>query len=248
MIRLAFDSPCKTFILAAILLAASSIIARAAVLPDAPAPQTTPQQDQSSVAPVPIRSSGIGDALFPDRFTVDPGEPTRPLSVGQKFGGYAREQLGLSPFLAAGISAALSQGLDSDPLYGQGWEAYGKRVGAILIEGESVAILRGGFFPSVLHQDPRFYRRASGRLVDRAFYAATRTLITRQDSGRSAFNFSSVGASAGAAALTLAYYPDRSQNATQVVETFGSNLGGIAITNLFREFGPEIKHKLFHRD
>lgn len=241
------DSRCRSLAIGALLLIGSTIAARAAVLPDAPIPQNA-TQPQSTAVPVPAHTNGLGDVLFPDRFTVDPGIETQPLTVKQKFGGYAREQLGLSPFLAAGVSGAISQGLDSDPQYGQGWEAYGKRVGAILIEGESVAILREGFFPSILHQDPRFYRKGSGGLVNRAVYAATRTLITRQDSGKRAFNFSSILASGGAAGLTLAYYPDRSQNTTQVFETFASNVGGIAITNVFREFGPEIKHKLFHRD
>jgi len=235
----------KALVSSAILLALSTFALRAAVLPDAPAPQAS---SQSSTANVPAHENTLGDWLFPDRFTVDPGVETQPLTVGQKFGYYAREQLGLSPFLAAGIAAAISQGLDSDPKWGQGWEAYGKRTGDALIQGESVAILRSAFFPSILHQDPRYYRRGSGNFFGRAIYAATRTLITRQDSGRTALNYSAIGGAAGGAGLTLAYYPDRSQNGTQVAEGFAENLGGIAITNVLREFGPDVKHKLFHHD
>lgn len=245
MMKPATNSRCNALALSAALLICSPFVVRAAVLPDAPAPQTS---SQAPTVGIPAHENTLGDRLFPDRFTVDAGTQTQPLTVGQKFGGYAREQLGLSPFLAAGVSAAISQGLDSDPNWGQGWEAYGKRTGDILIEGESVAILREGFFPSLLHQDPRYYRRGSGDVIGRATYAATRTLITRQDSGRAAFNVSSFAASAGGAALTLAYYPDKSQNATQVLETFAENIGGIALTNILREFGPDLKHKLFHRD
>jgi hypothetical protein len=243
MMKLTTNRDCKAFFLSAILLASSPVAVRAAVLPDAPAPQSTSQS-----ANVPAHENTLGDWLFPDRLTVDPGVETQPLTVGQKFGGYAREQLGLSPFLAAGIAAAISQGLDSDPKWGQGWEAYGKRTGDALIQGESVAILRSAIFASILHQDPRYYRRGSGNFLGRVTYAATRTLITRQDSGRTAFNYSAVGAAAGGAALTLAYYPDRSQNGSQVAEGFAENIGGIAVVNLLREFGPDVKHKLFHRD
>lgn len=234
--------------LATLLLAAATSVLSAAVLPDAPMPQNASQSPMPTAAAVPVRSGGLGDLLFPDRFTVDSGTQTQPLTVRQKFGGYVREQLGLSPFVAAGISAAVSQGLDSDPDWGQGWEAYGKRTGDILIEGETVAIMREGIFPSILHQDPRYYRRGEGTVTDRGVYAATRTLITRQDSGRAAFNYSAFAASAGGAALTYAYYPDTSQTFSQAAETFGENIGGIAITNLLREFGPDIKRKLFHRD
>lgn len=235
----------KPFAFAAILLVFSPLGGRAAVLPDAPMPQTS---SQPATVPVPAHENSLGDLLFPDRFTVDPDTQTQPLSSGQKFRGYVREQLGLSPFLAAGISAAISQGLDSDPKWGQGWEAYGKRTGDALIQGESVAVMREAIFPSLLHQDPRYYRRGRGNVVRRAVYAATRTLITRQDSGRAAFNFSAVGAAGAGAALTLLYYPDRSQNSTQVWEGFGENIAGIAVTTVLREFGPDIKHKLFHRD
>jgi hypothetical protein len=179
---------------------------------------------------------------------VDPGVETEPLTVAQKFGGYAREQIGLTAPLGAALSAAISQALDSDPKYGQGWEAYGKRTGALFVEGESVAFLRGGFIPTLLHQDPRYYREGKGSFVHRSLYAATRTLITRQDSGRKAFNVSAIGASAGGAAMTLAYYPDRSQTTSEVLWTFAGNVGGIAAANWLREFGPEIKHKVFHTD
>ena len=247
--KTALSSHFKALAIGAVLLTASPHLVSAAELPDAPSPQNATQsRSQGSVAPVPAHQNNIGDLLFPDRFTVDPGVQTQPLSVGQKFGYYAREQLGLTAPLGAALSAAVSQGLDSDPKYGQGWEAYGKRVGALYIEGESVAFLRGALLPTLLHQDPRYYRQGTGGFVSRSFYAATRTFITRQDSGRKALNFSAVGASGGAAAMTLAYFPDRSQTSSAVLWAFAGNIGGIAAANWLREFGPEIKHKVFHRD
>jgi hypothetical protein len=245
--KTALSSHFKALAIGAVLLTASPHLVSAAELPDAPSPQNS-TQSQGSVAPVPAHQNNIGDLLFPDRFTVDPGVQTQPLSVGQKFGYYAREQLGLTAPLGAALSAAISQGLDSDPKYGQGWEAYGKRVGVLYIEGESVAFLRGGLLPTLLHQDPRYYRQGTGGFVSRSFYAVTRTFITRQDSGRKALNFSAVGASGGAAAMTLAYFPDRSQTSSAVLWAFAGNIGGIAAANWLREFGPEIKHKVFHRD
>jgi len=237
----------KALAIGAVLLTASPHLVSAAELPDAPAPQNS-TQSQGSVAPVPERENTLGDLLFPDRFTVDPGVQTQPLSVKQKFGYYAREQLGLTAPLGAALAAAISQGLDSDPKYGQGWEPYGKRVGALFIEGESTAFLRGAFLPTFLHQDPRYYRQGTGSFVNRSFYAATRTLITRQDSGKKMLNFSALGGSGGAAAMTLAYYPDRSQTSSAVLWAFAGNIGGIAAANWLREFGPEIKHKVFRRD
>jgi hypothetical protein len=239
------SSHIKALIIGAVLLTASPLLS-AAELPDAPAPQDA-TQSKGSVAPVPAHQNNIGDLLFPDRFTVDPGVQTQPLSVKQKFGYYAREQLGLTAPIGAALSAAISQGLDTDPKYGQGWEAYGKRVGVLFIEGESVAFLRGAFLPTFLHQDPRYYRQGTGGFLSRTVYAATRTLVTRQDSGKRTLNFSALGASGAGAAMTLAYYPDRSQTSSAVLWTFAGNIGGIAGANWLREFGPEIKRKVFRR-
>jgi hypothetical protein len=245
--KTALSSYFKALAIGAFLLTASPSLVSAAELPDAPTPQNA-TQSQGSIAPVPAHQNNLGDLLFPDRFTVDPGVETHPLSVKQKFGYYAREQLGLTAPIGAALSAAVSQGLDDDPKYGQGWEAYGKRVGAIYIEGESVAFLREGLLPTLLHQDPRYYRQGTGGFVHRSFYAVTRTLITRQDSGRKALNFSALGASGGGAAMTLAYFPDRSQTSSAVLSAFAGNIGGIAAANWLREFGPEIKRKVFRRD
>lgn len=238
----------KALVFSSTLLIFSSVVASAVELPNAPEPQNPTSRSAGSTAPVPAHENDIGDLLFPDRFTVDPGVQTQPMSFGQEFGAYGREQLGLTAPLGAALVAAISQALDSDPKYGQGWEAYGKRTGALFIEGESTAFLRGVFFPTLLRQDPRYYRKGEGGFWNRSIYAATRVLVTRQNSGSRAPNFSALFASGGAAALTLAYYPDRSQTSSQVLWTFAGNVGGIAGANWLREFAPELKHKLFHKD
>ena len=44
--------------------------------------------------------------------------------------------------------------------------------------------LTEAILPSLLHEDPRFFRIGSGSLWHRVTYAASRVLITRADSGK----------------------------------------------------------------
>jgi len=70
----------------------------------------------------------------------------------------------------AGIQQA-SNGLSG---YGQGAAGYGKRLAAGLADETSVGFFRAYLFPSVLHQDPRYFRKGSGPLKERLMNAISR--------------------------------------------------------------------------
>ena len=91
--------------------------------------------------------------------------------------------------------------------YGQGAEGFGKRYGAGFADGLTDGLFVTGVYPSLLRQDPRYYRLGDGGFSHRAGYAVTRILVTRQDSGRKAFNFSEVLGSFSSSALAMTYYP-----------------------------------------
>jgi hypothetical protein len=50
-----------------------------------------------------------------------------------------------------------------------------------------------------------------------------------------------------ASALTMAYYPDKSANASVVFETWAFSLLGEAGGNLWSEFWPDSRQRIFHR-
>ncbi len=50
----------------------------------------------------------------------------------------------------------------------------------------------GGVGPALFPQDSRFYTLGHGGFRKRAFYAASRVLITRTDGGSETFNFSKI--------------------------------------------------------
>lgn len=100
--------------------------------------------------------------------------------------------------------------------------------------------------PSLLHEDPRYFRLGMGSIGHRVAYAGSRILITRADSGKNRFNTSEIAGNAGIVALTTLYYPD-SRTASDGAERFGMQLGNDVISNLMTEFWPDIKHYLRYR-
>ena len=97
--------------------------------------------------------------------------------------------------------------------------------------------------PSLLHEDPRFFRLGSGSFWHRASYAASRVLITRADSGKARLYVSELAGNAAVVAITSSYYPD-SRCPSEGAERFGMALGNDAISNLMTEFWPDIKRRL----
>ena len=99
-----------------------------------------------------------------------------PLSSRQKFGLALRGSIDPFAFVAAGLDAALEQSQNSFPGYGQGAQGYGKRVGAAYADAFSANMFGGAIFPTLLHQDPRYFRKGSGRFGKRLLYAVASTV------------------------------------------------------------------------
>jgi hypothetical protein len=186
--------------------------------------------------------------LMPEYGVVDPGAHIPPLTSAQKFK-LAAQYLDPYTFGFVAVDAGISQALNSPREYGQGAAGYGKRYGAIFTDGLTNSIFATGLYPSLLHQDPRFYRRGEGKVFNRVEYAVTRVLITRQDSGRRAFNFSEIMGNLTSGAVSTAYYPDSQRNLADVAQRSGVQLGFDAGFYVLKEFYPDIVRKLFrHTD
>jgi hypothetical protein len=103
-----------------------------------------------------------------------------------------------------------------------------------------------GAYPIMFRQDPRFYTLGHGGFGKRAFYACTRVLVTRQDSGGEMFNFSEIMGSGSAAGIASLYYPTRYRTWTKVGQKWLTSVLIDSANYTFKEFWPDINHKLFH--
>ena len=184
--------------------------------------------------------------VVPTYGLVEAGTHPPALTSGKKFGLAVQY---LNPYTLAFVAAeaGVNQARNSPKEYGQGAEGYGRRYGAGFADGLTAGIFITGVYPSVLRQDPRYYRLGDGSLSHRTGYALSRILVTRQDSGRKAFNFSEVLGSFSSSALAVTYYPKSQRNFSDVAERAGIQFAFDAGFNLLKEVYPDIERKLFGR-
>ena len=168
-----------------------------------------------------------------------------PLTAQQKLMVWVKRSYSPANLLAAGVSAAIWQATDTDPRgFGQGWEAYGARYGAELATTESTRFFQSFLLPSILQEDPRYFRKGHGGFGSRFAYSISRVLVTRTDADRQSFNFSAVGGAFAAAALSNTYLPDVDRDPGRTAASGGLSLANTAGWNLLSEFGPDLWHKL----
>jgi len=97
-------------------------------------------------------------------------------------------------------------------------------------------------FPTILHQDPRYFRRGTGSGWSRLGYAVDQIFWTHNDSGRGQFNLSEIAGNSTAVAISMAYYPEN-RDMIDGVSKLGSQLGVDMASNILKEFWPDLERK-----
>jgi hypothetical protein len=113
-----------------------------------------------------------------------------PLTSKQKFSLAARGTFDPVSMIGVGFAAGLEQANNSYPGYGQGAAGYSKRFAAKFVDGRTSDFLTHAVFPSLFHQDPRYYYQGSGSFKSRLIHAVGSVFVTRSDSGRTVPNYS----------------------------------------------------------
>jgi len=146
------------------------------------------------------------------------------------------------------MGAAFSQRGNQTPKYGEGGAAYARRFGAELADFGTQNFFSAGVLATLLHQDPRYYRKGPGTgVVRRAIYSISRVVIARQDSGVPAFNASGIGGMMLGIAASNLYYPAASVRGSVMVCRVSTSLSGGIMGNLMSEFWPDLQKRFFHR-
>jgi hypothetical protein len=126
--------------------------------------------------------------------------------------------------------------------YGQGLQGCAKRYGTTYGDNAIEDFMVGAIFPSVLHQDPRFFQSGHGGFSRRTGHAVGRVFITRTDSGEKQINYSELGgALTGAAIATYTYHPRSDRNFGNVAETWGTQMAYDVATYMVKEFWPDLR-------
>jgi Carboxypeptidase regulatory-like domain len=159
-----------------------------------------------------------------------------PLDARQKFSLAARITFDPVVFIGVSLGAGIEQATDAFPGYGQGAEGYAKRWGALFVNGRTSDFLRRAVFPSLFHQDPRYFYQGSGTKWSRTKHAISYAFVARSDSGHLMPNYSYFLGDVCSGALSNLYYPSSSRGASLVFTNAAIGLAGRAGLNLAREF------------
>ena len=198
--------------------------------------------------------------ILPNFLTLENGGKLPPLSAKQKFQVVALGTFDPVQYPWWGLLAAINQADNSEPGYGQGALGYAKRYGTTAADSTIENFMVGAVFPSILHQDPRFYQSGKGGFGRRTGYAITRIFVTRGDSGHSQFNASEIfGSALSAAVSTYGYHPKSTFISTptnphmfvgsdrtlkNTADVWGTQVTLDALTIVFKEFWPDIHRKI----
>jgi hypothetical protein len=159
-----------------------------------------------------------------------------PLDTKQKFSLAVRKTFDPVAFIGISLGAGIEQATNTYPGYGQGVEGYGKRWGALFATGRTSDILNRAVFPSLFHQDPRYFYQGSGSKWSRIRHAVGDAFVSRSDSGHLMPNYSYLLGNVSSAALSNLYYPASSRGAGLILTNAAIGIAGRAGQNLMREF------------
>ncbi len=166
-----------------------------------------------------------------------------PLTRKEKFNLAFQDATDRGTFILGAAFAGVGQLTDANPSFGQGVAGYARYFGTAYGDLAIGDFMTEAIFPTVLHQDPRNFRRGTGSGWSRLGYAVGQIVRTHSDTGRTQWNYSEVIGNSAAVAISNAYYPD-SRDATSAAFKLISQLGVDAAGNILKEFWPDLNRKL----
>ena len=185
--------------------------------------------------------------IMPNFRAVSAGVHAPPPTAKQAFIIATENSFDYSAFVFVGVTSALAEWSDTHPTFGEGMPGFGEYYWhgfADKVDGNYLTLF---LFPTVLHEDERYYTMGKGGFWKRAGYAATRIFITPNYEGSNTFNASEVLGRGISQAISAAYYPAQTRTVGGITEKLGYAMGRDALTNVFREFWPDISVHVLHR-
>jgi len=179
--------------------------------------------------------------------TVEHPTVITPLHAKEKFKLGAEDAFDTYSIPLAALLAAIAQAKNDDASWGQGWLPYGKRLAAGYGDTVIGSFMTTGVFPSMLHEDPRYFRLGTGTKKARSWYALKRILVIRNDRGGTEFNFSEFGGNATAAAISLTYHTRADLNFSSWAGDYGTQIAIDVIANQCKEFWPDIRKRVLKK-
>ncbi len=185
--------------------------------------------------------------IMPNYRAVSAGAIPPPPTPKEAFKIATQNSFDYSAFLFVGITSLMAEGSNAHPKLGKGIDGYGRYYWRGFVDKTDGNYLVIFALPTIFHQDERYYSMGRGGIVRRAVYAASRILITPDYHGQNSFNASEVFGRAMAQGISASYYPSQDRTGGALAVKYGYAMARDALTNVFREFWPDIVTHVLHR-
>jgi hypothetical protein len=185
--------------------------------------------------------------VMPNYRAVTAGAIPPPPTAKEAFKIATQNSFDYSSFIFVGITSAMSEWSNAHPQLGEGMAGYGRYYWRGFIDKTDGNYLVIFALPTVFHEDERYYAKGEGGFWRRAIYSASRVLITPNYHGHNTFNAAEVLGRGISQGVSAAYYPSQDRTAGSLAVKYGYAMGRDALTNVFREFWPDIATHVLHR-
>ena len=209
------------------------------VSPDDPAVPPAPQKIEAGT-PQPESKRLLG--VIPNYRTSPSLQNYQPLTAAEKFKIASEDAFDRGTVVLAALFAGEGQLTNSNRSFGQGGAGFGRYLGASYGDFAIGDYMTEAIFPTVLHQDPRYFRRGMGSGWSRLGYAMGQIFWTKRDSGGMQFNYSEVIGNSAAVAISNAYYANN-RDAGDATTKLGVQIGVDMAANVLKEFWPDLERK-----
>ncbi len=206
------------------------------------ASETPEQRKTRAAAELKLEETQRMAGIIPNFNTVNNGK-AHSITPGQKFQLFFKGAFDPYQFALAGLDAGIGQAENENPGYNQGLKGFGRRYGANFGDNFDGNFWGNAVLPSLLHQDPRYFRLGHGPILHRALYSISTTLRTRGDDGKWQPAYSNLLGNLIGGAISNLYYPDDDRGLYPTLRrslsvTYQGTLGG-----LLQEFYPDVIQK-----
>lgn len=166
------------------------------------------------------------------------------MTAGDKFRLFVNNNIDPASYLSAAWDAGWAQLDRDDPQFREGASGYGRRYAAAVADNVQSDFFGIFLFPSIFHQDPRYFRMGQGSAKARLGHALAHRFVARSDSGEPMFNYSEWLGTASSKALGNLYHPGNPRGFGPTASRVGLSVSNGMAWDVLREFWPEIAHKI----
>jgi hypothetical protein len=202
-----------------------------------------PAADPKAPPPQPKRILGV----MPNFRAVSAGALPPPPTPKQSLKIATLNSFDYSAYLFTGFTTLEAMAGNTHPELGKGVAGFGRYYWRGFLDRTDGNYWVIFVLPTFLHQDERYYAIGKGGFFKRAAYSASRVLITPNYEGKNTFNASEIFGRGIAQGISISYYPSRSRTAGSISRKYAFAIGRDALTNVFREFWPDIAVHVLHR-